>query len=97
MYYDHLCSVSFLDVFVYSPKPSNVTVMFPSGTGVEVRGSAGVMTLTVLLPLDFQNYTQGLLGTMNDDPEDDFTSGDGVRIPLNSSAQDIFTYGASCE
>ncbi|XP_057204981.1 sushi domain-containing protein 2 isoform X1 [Triplophysa rosa] len=83
------------DVFVFSPKPSNVTVMFPSGTGVEVRASAGVMTLTVLLPLDFQNHTQGLLGTMNNDPEDDFTSSNGGMIPLNSSAKDIFTHSAS--
>lgn len=71
--------------------------MFPSGTGVEVRASAGVMTLTVLLPLDFQDHTQGLLGTMNNDPEDDFTSSNGGMIPLNSSANDIFTNSASCE
>lgn len=81
-------------VFVFSPKPSDVTVMFPSGAGVEVRGSAGVMTLTVLLSDEFQNHTQGLLGTMNNEPEDDFTSSNGVMIPLSSSAQDIFTYGA---
>lgn len=84
-------------VFVFSPKPTDVTVMFPSGTGVEVRAGGGVMTLTVLLPHDLQNHTQGLLGTMNDEPEDDFTSSNGVIIPLNSSAQDIFTYCAGCE
>ncbi|KTF90428.1 hypothetical protein cypCar_00025490, partial [Cyprinus carpio] len=81
-------------VFVFSPKASNVTVMFPSGTGVEVRAGEGVMTLTVLLPHDLQNHTLGLLGTMNDDPEDDLTSSNGAVISLNSSAQDIFTYCA---
>ncbi|XP_051527168.1 sushi domain-containing protein 2 [Myxocyprinus asiaticus] len=81
-------------VFIFSPKPTNVTVMFPSGAGVEVRGVGGVMSLTVLLPQDFHNNTQGLLGIMNDDPEDDFTSSNGVIIPPNSSAQDIFTYSA---
>ncbi|XP_067295493.1 sushi domain-containing protein 2 isoform X3 [Pseudorasbora parva] len=81
-------------VFVFSPKPTNVTVMFPLGTGVEVRVGGGVMTLTVLLPQDLHNHTQGLLGTMNDDPEDDFTSSNGVIIPSNSNAQDIFTYCA---
>lgn len=68
--------------------------MFPSGTGVEVRAGQGVMTLTVLLPRDLQNHTLGLLGTMNDDPEDDLTSRDGEIIPVNSSAQDIFSYCA---
>uniref|UniRef100_A0A8C1ERN9 Sushi domain containing 2 n=1 Tax=Cyprinus carpio carpio TaxID=630221 RepID=A0A8C1ERN9_CYPCA len=72
-------------VFVFSPKASNVTVMFPSGTGVEVRAGEGVMTLTVLLPHDLQNHTLGLLGTMNDDPEDDLTSSNGAVISLNSS------------
>ncbi|XP_073808098.1 sushi domain-containing protein 2 isoform X2 [Danio rerio] len=81
-------------VFVFSPKPSNVTVMFPSGAGLEVRTSAGVMTLTVLLPHDLQNHTFGLLGTMNDNPQDDLTSSDGTIIPSNSSAQDIFSYCA---
>lgn len=84
-------------VFVFSHKATNVTVMFPSGMGVEVRAGEGVMTLTVLLPHDLQNHTLGLLGTMNDDPEDDLTSSNGEIIPLNSSAQDIFTYCAGCE
>lgn len=84
-------------VFVFSPKSTNVTVMFPSGTGVEVRAGEGVMTLTVLLPHVLHNHTQGLLGTMNDDPEDEFTSSNGLIIPSNSSAQDIFSYCAGCE
>uniref|UniRef100_A0A8C1C393 Sushi domain containing 2 n=1 Tax=Cyprinus carpio carpio TaxID=630221 RepID=A0A8C1C393_CYPCA len=58
------------------------------------KAGEGVMTLTVLLPHDLQNHTLGLLGTMNDDPEDDLTSSNGAVISLNSSAQDIFTYCA---
>ncbi|XP_037387654.1 sushi domain-containing protein 2 isoform X2 [Pygocentrus nattereri] len=81
-------------VFVFSAVPQNVTVMFPSGAGVEVRGRGGVMALTVLLPLEFNNHTQGLLGKMNDNPADDLTSSDGVITPANSSPQDIFTFGA---
>lgn len=95
-----LCSLFFSvvpGVFVFSPKPTNVTVMFPSGTGVQVRAGEGVMTLTVLLPHDLHNHTQGLLGTMNDDPEDEFTSSNGLIIPSDSSAQDIFSYCAGCE
>ncbi|XP_026883551.2 sushi domain-containing protein 2 isoform X1 [Electrophorus electricus] len=80
--------------FVFSSDPQNVTVMFPSGAGVEVRGRAEVMTLTVLLPQEFKHHTQGLLGNMNDDPDDDLTSRDGEVTFANSTAQDIFTYGA---
>ncbi|XP_076853996.1 sushi domain-containing protein 2 isoform X2 [Brachyhypopomus gauderio] len=62
--------------------------------GVEARARGGVMTLTVLLPHAFKHHTQGLLGTMNDDPDDDLTSSDGELTAANSTAQDIFAYGA---
>ncbi|KAK2845374.1 hypothetical protein Q7C36_010228 [Tachysurus vachellii] len=81
-------------VYVFSAVPQNVTVMFPSGAGVEVRGSEGVVTLTVLLPEEFTEQTQGLLGKMNDDPEDDLTSSDGTVVGVDGSPQDIFTFGA---
>ncbi|XP_062874298.1 sushi domain-containing protein 2 [Trichomycterus rosablanca] len=81
-------------VFVFSEVPQNVTVMFPSGAGVEVRAHGGVMTLTVLLPQEFKNQTQGLLGNMNEDPEDDLVSSDGGVIGAGGSAQDIFSFGA---
>ncbi|TRY84670.1 hypothetical protein DNTS_003188 [Danionella cerebrum] len=81
-------------VFVFSPKASNVTVMFPSGTGLEVRADVGVMTLSILLPDQLQNSTQGLLGTMNDNPSDDFTSSNGTIISSNSSVQEVFDYCA---
>lgn len=82
---------------MFSAVPQNVTVMFPSGAGLEIRGRGGVMTLTVLLPQEFKKKTQGLLGKMNDDPEDDLTSSDGTVVGGDSSAQDIFTFGAGCE
>ncbi|KAG7318162.1 hypothetical protein KOW79_017917 [Hemibagrus wyckioides] len=81
-------------VFVFSAVPQNVTVMFPSGAGVEVRGRGGVMTLTVLLPQEFKEQTLGLLGKMNDDPEDDLTSSNGTVVAVDSGPQDIFTFGA---
>lgn len=86
-------------VFLYSPIPQNVTVMFSSGVGVEVRGrEGGAMALTVLLPTDYTNLTQGLLGQMNSDPLDDLlTSLGDVVSPDNTSPEEIFTFGASCE
>lgn len=82
---------------MFSAVLQNVTVMFPSGAGVELRGSGGVVTLTVLLPEEFMEQTQGLLGKMNDDSEDDLTSSDGTVVGVDSSPQDIFTFGAGCE
>ncbi|XP_010874344.2 sushi domain-containing protein 2 [Esox lucius] len=83
-------------VFLYSPTTQNVTVMFSSGVGVEVRGrEGGAIALTVLLPSDYANLTQGLLGQMNSDPSDDLlTSMDEVVSPDKASPEDIFNFGA---
>ncbi|KAJ8286007.1 hypothetical protein GJAV_G00033470 [Gymnothorax javanicus] len=82
-------------VFVFSSVPQNVTIMFPSGAGVEVRGRGGAMATTVLLPQEFENQTLGLLGRMNDNPDDDLVSSDGEMVPLNQTdAEEIFAFGA---
>ena len=42
--------------------------------------------------------TSGLMGTWNDDVEDDLTAGDGTgTIPLNSTAEEIFDFGWTCK
>ncbi|XP_029915562.1 sushi domain-containing protein 2 [Myripristis murdjan] len=82
-------------VFVFSPSPQNVTVMFSSGVGVEVRRHEGTMAVTVLLPTEFTNHTQGLLGQMNSDPSDDLLTSQGVVITSdNTTPEEIFTFGA---
>ncbi|XP_067106580.1 sushi domain-containing protein 2 [Osmerus mordax] len=82
-------------VFVFSPIPHNVTVMFPSGAGVELRLREGTMTTTVLLPEDFQNATLGLLGNMNDDSKDDLVASDGQLISNQSIPEEVFKFGRS--
>ncbi|XP_061116434.1 sushi domain-containing protein 2 [Conger conger] len=82
-------------VFVFSPVPQNVTVMFPTGAGVEVRARGGAMATTVLLPQDFENHTLGMLGRMNGDPSDDLVSSNGEVFPLNQTeAEELFQFGA---
>ncbi|KAG5272530.1 hypothetical protein AALO_G00166550 [Alosa alosa] len=82
-------------VFVFSPIPHNVTVMFPSGAGVEMRRREGTMAATVLLPKEFTNSTQGLLGKMNNDPKDDLVSSTGETVPDASSPEQVYSFGAS--
>lgn len=83
---------------MFSSSPQNVTVMFSSGVGVEVRRHEGTMAVTVLLPTQFTNHTQGLLGQMNSDPSDDLLTSQGVVITSDSATpEEIFTFGAGCE
>ncbi|KAM3937033.1 sushi domain-containing protein 2 [Leptodactylus fuscus] len=82
-------------VFIFSPISPNVTVMFSSGAGVEVRAIDEFLSISVLLPEIFQNKTQGLLGVMNNNPEDDFTLQNGTQLPKSASPEEIFNFGAN--
>lgn len=82
-------------VFVYSAIPENVTVMFPSGAGVEIRGQGQVISVTILLPEKFVNHTEGILGVMNNNPTDDFVFRNGTILPVNATAEQLFEFGAS--
>ncbi|KAL2298448.1 hypothetical protein Nmel_015445, partial [Mimus melanotis] len=82
-------------LFLYSTPDQNITVMFSSGSGVEIRGSGGFLTLTVLLPEEFMNHTQGLFGVMNDNPEDDYTFKNKTTLSVHASPQQVFEFGAS--
>ncbi|XP_061590171.1 sushi domain-containing protein 2-like [Cololabis saira] len=82
-------------VFVFSPTSTNVTVMFPSGAGVEVRAREETMTATVLLPEEFKNSTLGLLGKMNGDASDDLIHSNGQLVRKISNPEELFNFGAS--
>uniref|UniRef100_UPI0037E9540F sushi domain-containing protein 2-like n=1 Tax=Semicossyphus pulcher TaxID=241346 RepID=UPI0037E9540F len=82
-------------VFVFSPTSTNVTVMFPSGAGVELRLREGTMTTTVLLPEEFRGATLGLLGRMNGNPNDDLTFSHGQVVGDHSNPEELFSFGAS--
>lgn len=82
---------------MFSPVPTNVTVMFPTGAGVEVRLREGTMTTTVLLPEAFKGSTRGLLGNMNGNAEDDIITSDGQLIEDQNNPVEIFRFGASCK
>ncbi|KFV79865.1 Sushi domain-containing protein 2, partial [Struthio camelus australis] len=88
---------SWLDLkglFLHSTVDQNITVMFSSGTGVEIRGSGGFLTLTVLLPENFMNHTQGLFGVMNGNTEDEYTFKNKTTISVHANPQQLFEFGA---
>lgn len=82
---------------MFSPTLSNVTVMFPTGAGVEVRLREGTMTTTVLLPEEFDRTTLGLLGKMNGDGQDDLVFSNDEPVKNSSDPLELFKFGASCK
>ncbi|CAN9504868.1 unnamed protein product [Ophioblennius macclurei] len=82
-------------VFVFSPTASNVTVMFPTGAGVEVRLRDVSMTATVLLPEEFDGDTAGLLGVMNGDPADDLKLSNGQIVADPKNPEQVYSFGVN--
>lgn len=82
---------------MFSPTSTNVTVMFPSGAGVEVRLGEETITTTVLLPEEFKDSTLGLLGKMNGDGNDDLAFSNGHLVQNHTNPEELFNFGASCK
>ncbi|XP_020833252.1 sushi domain-containing protein 2 isoform X2 [Phascolarctos cinereus] len=74
----------------------NVSVMLSSGAGVEVQAHEHFLSVNILLPEEFLNHTQGLLGTLNNIPSDDFTLRNETVLPpeITSEPHKLFEFGA---
>ena len=74
-----------------------VSVMLTSEAGLEVSLQGPFLSVAVLLPEKFLTHTRGLLGTLNDNPADDFALRSGEVLPPSASARELFQFGADCE
>ena len=72
-------------------------VSFPSTMSVNFCEKKEMLSF-VVTPADvYKNTTKGLLGTWNDDPDDDFTLPDGTVLPSSSILREIhFGFGVKC-
>jgi hypothetical protein len=69
-------------------KTANIT--FSSGVILSVTGENEILNIRLTMPASFKNLTKGLLGTWNDNTEDDFLTPSSSIIPSNSSEAEIF-------
>ncbi|KAM8866408.1 LOW QUALITY PROTEIN: sushi domain-containing protein 2 [Synchiropus picturatus] len=67
--------------FLFSPTRHNVTVMLFSGVAVDVQVSDGNMAATVLLPPEFPETIEGLLGSLS--------------AGVNATDEQVFAFAAS--
>ncbi|XP_054448861.1 sushi domain-containing protein 2 [Pteronotus mesoamericanus] len=82
-------------MFLSVAAEKNASIMLSSGAGLEVSVQGPFLSVTILLPEAFLNRTQGLLGTLNDNPADDFTLRNGKVLPPTASSRELFPFGAS--
>ena len=82
-----------------SKKDENcLDVSFPSTTSVKFCERKEMLSFVVTLGDGYKNNTKGLLGTWNDNLDDDFTLPDGTVLPPSSTSKAIhFDFGVKCE
>ncbi|XP_072027009.1 uncharacterized protein [Amphiura filiformis] len=71
---------------------SGVIVLFDGGVSLQLRTTTGanrVMSLLFLGPESFKGHTEGLFGTWNDNPDDDFLTPSGTIVDSDYSTEDI--------
>ncbi|KAI1235901.1 Mucin-4, partial [Lamprotornis superbus] len=86
------------DEVYYSPgvllvNASSVTAVFDGTIAVSVSATSGILSVLCSLPDWYRNSTRGLLGVWDHDPADDFQMPNGTSIPVNSSEEEIYSYG----
>ena len=80
------------------PEENCLEVSFPSTTSVQFCEKKEMLSFVVTPGDDYKNTTKGLLGTWNDNPDDDFTLPDGIFLPPSSTSREIhFGFGVKCE
>ena len=67
-------------------------------TSVKFCEKKEMMSFIVTPGDDYKNTTKGLLGTWNDNPDDDFTLPDGTELPSSLTLKEIhFNFGVKCK
>ena len=83
---------------ISKPEENCLQVSFPSTSSVQFCENKEMMSFVVTLGDVLKNATKGLLGTWNDDPNDDFTLQNGTVLPSTSSLKEIhYGFGVKCK
>ncbi|XP_063193914.1 mucin-4 isoform X1 [Chroicocephalus ridibundus] len=82
----------------YSPgvllvNASSVTAVFDGAIAISISAASRILSVVCSLPDQYHNSTKGLLGVWDHDPANDFQMPNGTSIPVNSSEEEIFSYG----
>lgn len=86
------------NISVSKPEENCVEVYFPSTTSVLFCEKREMLSIVVTLTNDYKNTTKGLLGTWNENPDDDYSLPDGTTLSPTLSSREIhFRFGLKCK
>ncbi|XP_010018286.1 PREDICTED: mucin-4-like [Nestor notabilis] len=82
----------------YSPgvlllNASSVMAVFDGAIAISISAASRILSVVCNLPDQYHNSTKGLLGVWDHDPADDFQMPNGTSIPVNSSEEEVYSYG----
>ena len=83
--------------YVERSSNNSITASFPSGVGITISSTVGLLVYTLEVPTSFEGNTSGLLGNYNNDDSDEFVFRDGTMISNSSSDREIHQFGQSCK
>ena len=90
-------NVTTLTSYIERSSNNSITVSFPSGVGITINYTAGLLVYTLEVPSSFEGTTSGLLGNYNNDDSDEFVFRNGTTISNSSSDREIHQFGQSCK
>lgn len=88
-----------LDGFLFKIVNNTLIVLFDSGLAAEITAGMELLQISFSIPVNdvFNNKTEGLLGLLNEDMNDDLMYPNGTTISTNSSDKAMFNYGLECK
>ena len=89
-------NVTTSSTFIEQSSNNSFTISFPSGVGITINYTAGLLVYTLEVPLSFEEATFGLLGNYNNDDSDEFVFRNGTMISNSSTDREIHQFGQSC-
>ena len=90
-------NITVSSTFIEQSSNNSITVSFPSGVGITINYTAGLLMYTLEVPTSFEGTTSGLLGNYNNDNSDEFVFRNGAMISNSSSDREIHQFGQSCK
>ena len=87
-----------LYIFAWLPDAYILCCLFFSGISVNITTGIGMLTISTVVPVIFKEKTYGLLGSFNDNPDDDFIPREETTpLPANITDRQIFDFGKTCK
>ncbi|XP_064021849.1 mucin-4 [Pogoniulus pusillus] len=72
---------------------SSFMAVFDGAIAISISATSRILSVVCSLSNQYHNSTKGLLGVWDHDPTDDFQMPNGTSIPVNSSEEEIYSYG----